>query len=116
MEFRNLTPHPVAITIDGQTTAVAIPSVGVARAIQRDVPLGSVEIDGVLVPVVQTVYEGTDGLPEPTEGVRFIVSSITIEAARAAGRVTNDLLFPSGFAKRDANGQIIGVSALAQAR
>lgn len=114
MELRNLTPHEVRVVDDQGNLIVAVPSVGVARANQRDESAGFVEVNGVLVPVVKTVFEGTD-LPEPTEGVAYIVSKITVDAAAASGRSTEDLFFPSGVPMRDAAGQIIGVRALAQA-
>ena len=114
MKVVNLTPHEVRIVDEQGNLIAAIPSSGVARAEQRDIPAGSLELDGSLVPCVRTELGGVE-LPEPTEEVVFIVSNITVQAAKAIGRSTEDLFFPSGVPLRDANGQIIGVRALAHA-
>jgi len=114
MELINLTPHAVTV-VDGDNNVIAsIPSSGVARASQQDVPAGSIEFDGASIPVVKTEFGGVE-LPELAEGVVYIVSMITVQAAKAVGRSVEDLLFPSGIPIRDANGQIIGVRALARA-
>jgi hypothetical protein len=114
MEVVNLTPHEVRIVDESNELIAAIPSSGVARATQQDVPAGSIEFDGASIPVVKTEFGGVE-LPEPTEGVVYIVSNITVQAAKAVGRSTADLLFPSGIPIRDAQGQIVGVRALARA-
>jgi len=114
MKLINLTPHEVTIVDEDGNTLLAIPSSGVARAAQRDVPAGSIETEGVVVPVVITEFGETDGLPEPTEEVAFIVSIITLNAAKAQGRSTADLFITSGLV-RDDKGQPIGCRALARA-
>lgn len=114
MKVVNLTPHEVRIVDESNELIAAIPSSGVARAEQRDVPAGSIEFDGSSIPVVLTEFGGVE-LPEPTEEVAYIVSTITVQAAKAVGRPVWDLLFPSGVPIRDANGQIVGVRALARA-
>ena len=114
MKVINLTPHEVRIVDASNALIVAIPSSGVARAEQRDESAGSLEFEGSLIPVVKTEFGGVE-LPEPTEGVAYIVSNITVQAAKAVGRSVEDLLFPSGVPVRDANGQIVGVRALARA-
>lgn len=113
MKVINLTPHAVRIIDDENNLVTEIPSSGVARAAQRDIPAESLEFEGSSIPVVKTEFGGVE-LPEPTEGVVYIVSNITVQAAKAVGRSTEDLLFPSGVPVRDANGQIIGVRALAR--
>ena len=114
MKLINLTPHEVRIVDAEGNLVAAIPSSGVARAEQRDIPLDSIEFKGSSIPCVRTEFGGVE-LPEPTEGVAYIVSNITVQAAQAVGRSVEDLLFPSGVPLRDANGQIIGVRALARA-
>ena len=114
MKVINLTPHEVRIVDESNALIVAIPSSGVARAEQRDESAGSIEFEGSSIPVVKTEFGGVE-LPEPTEGVVYIVSNITVQAAKAVGRSVEDLLFPSGVPIRDVNGQIIGVRALARA-
>ncbi len=116
MKIRNFTPHAVRIIGEEGNLIVAIPSEGVARAEQKDTPQGSLRaINGGLIPTVRTEFGGLIGLPDPEEGVLLIVSNILVQAAKAVGRSTDDLLFPSGVPMRDAAGQIIGVRALAWA-
>ena len=109
----NLTPHEVTVLDEQQNVLVRIPSAGVARAVQRDENAGSVQVEGINVPVVTTAFGDTDGLPEPTEGVSYVVSIITANAARAQGRSTTDLLITSGPV-RNAAGAIIGCTRFAR--
>ena len=109
MEIVNLTPHEVKVLDDDDNVIATFPSVGVARARQHDVPAGEIES----IPVVKTGFGEVSGLPEPTEDAVFIVSRITVEAARAQGRTTDDLLTTSG-AVRDDQGRIVGCRAFAR--
>ncbi len=109
MEIVNLTPHEVKVLDDDDNVIATFPSVGVARARQHDVPAGEIES----IPVVKTEFGEVSGLPEPTEDAVFIVSRITVEAAQAQGRSTDDLLVTSG-AVRDSRGRIIGCRAFAR--
>ncbi len=109
MEIVNLTPHEVKIIGDDGNVVAVFPSAGVARASQHDVPAGEINS----ISVVKTEFGEVSGLPEPTEGVVFIVSRITVEAARAQGRTTDDLLTTSG-AVRDDQGRIVGCRAFAR--
>lgn len=83
---------------------------GVARAQQTDRKVGSIGA----VPVVQTEFGKVVDLPEPAEEVMFIVSIITLNAAKAQGRSTEDLLITSSPV-RDDQGRIVGCRALARA-
>ena len=106
----NLTPHTVnLIGADGSVVA-EFPSSGIARARQTDVVVDN--IGGV--PIVETTFGEVVDLPEPQEGVMLIVSIITLNAARAGGRTTDDLLITSGPV-RDETGRIIGCKALGRA-
>lgn len=109
MRIVNLTPHEVKIVDGGNNVVAVFPSDGVARASQHDVLVDEINS----IPVVKTEFGEVLGLPEPTEGTVFIVSRITIEAARAQGRSTDDLLVTSG-AVRDSQGRIIGCRAFAR--
>ena len=109
MRIVNLTPHEVKVLDDDDNVIAIFPSVGVARARQHDVPAGEIES----IPVVKTEFGEVSGLPEPAEGIVYIVSRITIEAARAQGRSTDDLLVTSG-AVRDSQGRIVGCRAFAR--
>ena len=109
MRIVNLTPHELKVVDGGNNVVATFPSSGVARARQHDVPAGEINS----IPVVKTEFGEVLGLPEPTEGTVFIVSRITVEAARAQGRTTDDLLTTSG-AVRDDQGRIVGCRALAR--
>ncbi len=109
MRVVNLTPHEVKIVDGGNNVVAVFPSDGVARASQHDVLVDEINS----IPVVKTEFGEVLGLPEPTEGTVFIVSRITVEAARAQGLSTDDLLVTSG-AVRDDQGRIVGCRALAR--
>lgn len=113
MQVTNLTPHEVKVLGQDGNVLATLPSDGVARARQTDVPVGEFEIGGGVVPVVKTEFGDTDGLPEPAEGVAYVVSIITAQAAAAQGRSTTDLLLTSGPV-RDDQGRIVGCRALAR--
>lgn len=109
MRIVNLTPHEVKIVDGGNNVVAVFPSDGVARASQHDMLVDEINS----IPVVKTRFGEVLGLPEPTEGTVFIVSRITVEAARAQGLGTDDLLVTSG-AVRDDQGRIVGCRALAR--
>jgi hypothetical protein len=101
MEFVNLTPHAITIRPEGgggQTFA----SQGMARISDATSPAGNV--DGL--PVVEVAPGIVTGLPEPREGVVYLVARLV--AAAMPDRT--DLLFPFGEI-RDGGGRIVGVSA-----
>lgn len=72
-------------------------------------PVGEIES----IPVVKTEFGEVLDLPESAEVVTYIVSRITVEAAQAQDRSTDDLLVTSG-AVRDSQGRIIGCRAFAR--
>jgi len=109
MRVVHLTPHEVKIVDGGNNVVAVFPSDGVARASQHDVLVDEINS----IPVVKTEFGEVLGLPEPTEGTVFIVSRITVEAAQAQGRSTDDLLTTSG-AVRDDQGRIVGCRAFAR--
>lgn len=123
----NLTPHPVVVVRDDpegpgvgfigvppKTTeirysvvATIAPTGKVARAVQKDVPAGAVEVEGVEIPLITSSYGEPTDLPAPEGGVFLAVSILTAQAAKAAGRTTSDLLVTSDPV-RDAAGKIVG--------
>jgi hypothetical protein len=133
MKILNLTPHPVVVLRDdpegpitgftgvgpaakeGRFSVVAeFPPAGtVARAAQTDEVVGELEINGTKVPLIRTVFGEPTELPEPSDGVYLIVSVITAQAAKAAGRTVDDLLITSDPV-RDDKGKFIGVRKFAQ--
>lgn len=102
--IKNLTPHAVNIIAeDGSTTATFAPEGAVARATQHAEVVGS--LNGV--ELVSMKFGETVDLPTPQEGIFLIVSVITINAAKAEGRTTSDLLMTADPVRND-EGQIIG--------
>ena len=124
----NLTPHPVNVVGEDGELVASFPSEGIARAAQTDQLVARPAVDGgylvddqgndypveVKVPIVKTTFGEVVDLPEPQEGVMLIVSIITLNAARAGGRPTDDLLMTSALV-RDETGRIIGCKALGRA-
>ena len=102
----NLTPHDIVIRLsDGDRV---IPASGtVARVSTSQVPAGT--IDGI--PVSAQTFGQIEGLPEPQEGVTFIVSAIVLAAAKSIGRT--DVVAPdTARAIRNDAGQIVAVPGL----
>lgn len=128
MNFINLTPHPVVVLesslehggIVGYTGNPTKPTQGlfrilttlaptgkVARAVQSDIKTGTVPVGDGTVTIVRSTYGAPTDLPEPTEGIMLVVSIITAQAAKMAGRTTGDLLVTADPV-RDVTGKIIG--------
>lgn len=106
--IKNLTPHDVTIIFDDGSKRV-IPSSGIARAAQKSVDVAIIEG----IPICKMVFGDTVDLPDPELGVSLIVSVITANAAKAAGRITDDLLITADPV-RDDDGKIIGCKRLAR--
>jgi len=95
----NLTPHPVTVVgQDGEPTHVFMPSVPVPRCREEVVTLG--DLDGI--PLVRKTLGQVENLPDPQEGVYYIVSLAVAQAARRP-----DLLVPDDMV-RDEQGSILG--------
>jgi len=69
---------------------------------------------GTKVPVIKTIFGEPTDLPAPEEGTMLIVSILTAQAAKAAGRKGDDLIITSDPV-RDAAGKIIGCRKFAVA-
>ena len=104
----NLTPHAINLMADGETVTLK-PSGIVARCATTRTQVDVLTVDGVQIPVNQIGFGAVQGLPDPVNGVFFIVSSLVANAAK--GR--QDLLTVDD-AVRDAGGNIIGCRALAR--
>ena len=94
MQIINLTPHPVTV-LDGPHEGT-YPSAGIARV--DGLPHG---------PIV--------GLPDPAEGVRYVVSVLVAEAVIVANGRRNDIFVP-GDQVRDESGRIVGCRELIHPR
>lgn len=132
MKIVNLTPHPVIVVRDDPdgpfTGSVGTgpatkeikysivdeikPAGPVARARQTDEVVGDVQVNGYAVPLVTSRYGEPTDLPAPEDGTMYIVSIITAQAAKSAGRTTKDLLITSDPV-RDSAGKFIGVRKFA---
>ena len=95
--FINLTPHEIYEV----ATGLRIPSTTVARVDRCSTNV--CVIDGVQI--FRSDYEGTvENLPEPVEGVTYIVSALTLNAVPAD---RTDVVVP-GHAVRDKEKTVIG--------
>lgn len=102
----NLTPHEITVyDAAGESVLQVIPSSGMARAAQTREPLD--DINGI--PVSKTGYGAVEGLPDQRDGVVYIVSVLTAQAAPDR----KDLYIVDKLV-RDNTGQILGCKALAQ--
>ena len=102
MKFVNLTPHAVTVMTDAGYFEFP-PSGEVARVEARTVYTG--HIGGV--PISATEFGDVAGLPEPSEGTAYIVSSLV--AQRVPERT--DVFIPNESV-RDEHGRIIGCRSL----
>ena len=99
----NLTPHQIIIFNERMQVTRILESEGAARVSeQRE---ASSEIDGI--PLVYKTFGEVEGLPEPQEGIYYVVSNLV----RTALPDRKDLLVPCNNIK-DAKGNIIGCKAL----
>ncbi|MBY6277852.1 MAG: hypothetical protein CWE10_16985 [Symbiobacterium thermophilum] len=108
MRLVNLTPHPVTLIVGDQTLTIP-PEPTPARCSETRTVVGSVEVDGLEVPVTRVGFGQVQGLPAPREGVLYVVSRMVAEACRDRA----DLVIPDDLV-RDAEGRIIGARSLAR--
>lgn len=104
----NMTPHTVNIVAQDGTIMASFPSEGIARASQTAEHVG--ELDGI--ELVSMKFGKTEDLPAQEDGVYYIVSVITANAAKAEGRGTDDLVITADPV-RDVDGRIIGCKRFA---
>lgn len=106
MVIRNFTPHEVTLMPGEGKEEVRLPSCGSARCLVERRQIG--EIDGITLNT--SVFGEVTGLPEPQEGVFFLVSRIVAEAMAGS---REDLVVVDETV-RDDEGRIIGARALAR--
>lgn len=107
----NLTPHEIGFCKDGDTergydydVVKIIPPCGlVAWLTGENNWVG--EVDGI--PIFKAAYEKIEGLPEPRDGVVYVVSTLVKQQCRDR----KDVLVPTNLI-RDSAGNIIGCMAL----
>lgn len=107
MEFINLTPHDVVL-VDLNTKEVkrTFKASGELARVTTSTEIVD-NIDGIDITV--TKFSEVYGLPEPQDGLIYIVSLAV--AQRVTGR--SDVLVPNGSV-RDEQGRIIGCTSLAR--
>ena len=101
----NLTPHAITF-VDPDTSApilVVEPSGLVARVSTRTERVGTV----AGIPLTQTVFGEVKDLPNPEEGVVYIVSSLVAQRFK-----DRDDVFIPNESVRDDKGRIIGCKSL----
>jgi hypothetical protein len=74
----NLTPHPITLKCEGGMEITYQPSGTVARVSTIESVVGSLELDGDVIPVVTRSFGDVTGLPE--EGIACIVSAMVLGA------------------------------------
>lgn len=101
--------HGGGYYLRGQVEPVEVyPSKGVARAICTDKTVDRIEGHDI----VTREYGPPRGLPEPQEGIYYIVSALVANAARQHGRTIHDLLLTSRQV-RDMQDRVVGYAAFA---
>ena len=103
MKIINLTPHPInLVSNDGRLIDTIEPSGNVARISVQHETVGEL----CNVPLVKSVYGEIEGLPEPIEGVWYIVSGMV----KSALPERKDLVVPAQLV-RDDSGNVVGCAA-----
>ncbi len=109
MRLRNLTPHPVSIH-RGATRLTLPPEPGAApRVVETSHLRGTVEVDGLSVPLLHVTASKVAGLPAPQAGTLLVVARVVAEAAPER----DDLVVPHEVV-RDPQGAVVGCRALAR--
>ena len=129
MEIINLTPHDINFYEEEHTQKIkgcyyiipgalpyhTIPASGItARAAQTEDNLPAIDCNGVRVPLLQMTYGDPVNLPEPEKGKAYVVSALTVSAAKAARRSTSDLYVVARTVRNEV-GAVIGACALSKA-
>ncbi|BBW98988.1 hypothetical protein [Geobacillus subterraneus] len=109
MKLVNLTPHTVNVVGAEDKAVLSVsPSGNVARVTTKQVVIGSV----AGVDVVRTEFGAVEGLPEPQDGVVYVVSTLVLQALKANGVARSDVVSPDtspASVVRNADGQVVGV-------
>ena len=129
MEIINLTPHDINFYEEEHTQKIkgcyyiipgalpyhTIPASGItARAAQTEDNLPAIDCNGVRVPLLQMTYGDPVNLPEPEKGKAYVVSALTVAAAKAAKRSTSDQYVVARTVRNEV-GAVIGACALSKA-
>lgn len=108
MQLVNLTPHALHVIFPNDAI-LTILSAGLARATTERVQIGTIETDGgSTIPLFRTTFGAIAGLPDPAEGVVYLVSNSVAQAVRR-----DDVLIVDDLV-RDGEGRILGCRAFAR--
>ena len=104
-KLRNLTGHP--LTLSEGNKGIRLPSEGRARidsSINED---GDILVEGLSIPLLRLQERTIIGLPEPEEGVIYVVSGIVATAAQR-----QDVVAPSRVVREEKSGRVKECKAL----
>lgn len=112
VSFMNLTPHDVKIVVAEGQEVVIKPSGAIARC--TEVPMNKSEtrtvvFNGAAITLRKQVWSDVVGLPDPQDGVLYIVSGIVRDRVKRDDVVAPDT---SLGAVRDDSNRIVGVMGL----
>lgn len=105
-KLKNYTPHKVLTYRPDDGPSLTLPQSGNVRLIEEFVSGGTLP-NGL--PLTLLRYGKADGLPEPSDGIVYVVSQLVVNAYPQR----DDLVFPAGLVRND-NGDIIGFRLLAR--
>lgn len=110
MDLINCTPHKINLVgQNDEPVAVIPPSENTARVSVSRKTVDTVGVNGREIPVNVSVFGDVIGLPDPKDGVRYIVSRIVADAASDR----DDLLIVDDTV-RDEEKRIVGCRAFAR--
>jgi hypothetical protein len=116
----NLTPHQLNIyDPSGKTVILSLPpppeGTPIPRVSTKAEIVGTVNTDGVEIPIRKIVYGDVENLPEEKEDTIYIVSTFVTLALKEKGIKRADLLSPDtnpDSVVRDKDGRVLGVRYL----
>lgn len=109
----NLVPHPITYSaiIDGRPQMITLPPEPAACRVQTE----SHDL-GMLghLPIQKQTFGEIHNLPDPIDGVVYVVSGIVLAALKAEGSTRHDIIAPATGPRdnpmRNADGQVLAVS------
>lgn len=109
MRIVNLTQHPVTLLdVDDPMRHIEVPPTGVSIRVQSDINTDEViEVDGIRIPLISVHDRKVLNLPDPEEGVLYIVSGLV-----AAEVHRPDVVSPARVVRDPIDGRTRGAKAL----
>jgi hypothetical protein len=115
----NLTPHELNVYNSEGKVILSLPpppeGTPIPRVSIKSEVVGTINIDGVEVPIRKVVYGDVENLPQPEEDTIYVVSTFVILALKEKGIERKDLLSPDtnpDSVIRDKDGRVLGVKYL----